>query len=112
MRWDRQILTLSFFLLLGCREPPGEPLQPQTNPEDRPAIATTENEFFQIREEGLKRRRVLDRDETSVRVKLKRDPKDGYTWELSGNSAKEILKVDKQLRRELLTKPETGESRH
>lgn len=45
-----------------------------------------------------------------MRLKLRRDSKDGYTWELSGDDLKEVLKVDKQLRRELLGKQE-GENR-
>ncbi len=36
-----------------------------------------------------------------VKIKLKRDGKDNYSWELSGSDADQILKVNEKLRRQL-----------
>jgi len=36
-----------------------------------------------------------------VKIKLKRSPKDEYTWELSGDDADEIVKTDRKLRKML-----------
>jgi len=36
-----------------------------------------------------------------VKIKLRRDNKDQYTWELSGSDADQILKVNEKLRKQL-----------
>ena len=36
-----------------------------------------------------------------VKIKLRRTQKDGYTWELTGDDADEIIKTDKKLRKML-----------
>ncbi len=36
-----------------------------------------------------------------VKIRLKRDGKENYSWELSGSDADEILKVNEKLRRQL-----------
>ncbi len=36
-----------------------------------------------------------------VKIKLKRDGKDSYSWELSGSDADQILKVNEKLRKKL-----------
>lgn len=36
-----------------------------------------------------------------VKIKLRRSPKDEYTWELSGEDADEIVKTDRKLRKML-----------
>ena len=36
-----------------------------------------------------------------VKIKLKRDGKDNYSWELSGPDADQILKVNEKLRKRL-----------
>jgi len=36
-----------------------------------------------------------------VKIKLKKDGKDQYSWELSGSDADQILKVNEKLRRQL-----------
>jgi len=36
-----------------------------------------------------------------VRIKLKRDGKENYTWELSGTDADEVLKVNEKMRKQL-----------
>ncbi|MGQ9646078.1 MAG: hypothetical protein ACUVWO_06000 [Thermodesulfobacteriota bacterium] len=41
-----------------------------------------------------------------VKIKLKRDSKNDYSWEISGSDVNEILKVNERLRKQL-----TGEQR-
>jgi hypothetical protein len=36
-----------------------------------------------------------------VKIKLRRSPKDEYTWELAGDDAEEIVKTDRRLRKML-----------
>jgi len=36
-----------------------------------------------------------------IKIKLRRSPKDEYTWELSGDDADEIVKTDRKLRKML-----------
>jgi len=37
-----------------------------------------------------------------VKIRLKRDGKDNYSWELSGSDADQILKVDEKLRKKVV----------
>jgi hypothetical protein len=39
--------------------------------------------------------------ERSAKIKLKRDAKDDYSWEISGDDVDEIIRVDKKLRKDL-----------
>ena len=39
--------------------------------------------------------------ERPAKIKLKRDSKEGYSWEISGDDAEEIIKADKKLRNDL-----------
>lgn len=41
-----------------------------------------------------------------VKIKLRRSPKDEYTWELAGEDADEIVKTDRRLRKMLNLKRE------
>ncbi|MBI5632771.1 MAG: hypothetical protein HZA15_04770 [Nitrospirae bacterium] len=36
-----------------------------------------------------------------VKIKLRRSPKDEYTWELAGDDAEELVKTDRRLRKML-----------
>ncbi|MCX7966011.1 MAG: hypothetical protein N2596_05245 [Syntrophorhabdaceae bacterium] len=36
-----------------------------------------------------------------IRIKLKKDPKGGYSWEITGKDANEVLKVNETLRKRL-----------
>ena len=38
---------------------------------------------------------------SEVRIKLKKDGKDNYSWELSGSDVDQILKVNEKLRKQL-----------
>ena len=39
--------------------------------------------------------------ERPAKIKLKRDSKEGYSWEISGDDVEEIIKADKKLRNDL-----------
>ena len=41
--------------------------------------------------------------EKPVKIKLKRNAKNDYSWEISGDDVEEIIKVEKTLRKELKT---------
>lgn len=41
------------------------------------------------------------RPKKPVKIKLRRSPKDEYTWELAGDDADEIVKTDRRLRKML-----------
>jgi len=46
----------------------------------------------------------MDREELpppEVKIKLKRDGKDHYSWEISGSDVNQILKVNEKLRKQL-----------
>lgn len=40
-----------------------------------------------------------------IKIKLKRDGKDNYSWELSGSDVDQILKVNEKLRKQLGGEP-------
>ncbi len=40
-----------------------------------------------------------------VKIKLKKDGKDGYSWELSGSDVDQVLKVNEKLRKQLGGEP-------
>ncbi len=52
---------------------------------------------------------VLEREETNrenplppeVKIRLRRDGKDNYSWELNGSDADQILKVNEKLRKKI-----------
>ncbi len=41
--------------------------------------------------------------EKSAKIKIKRNAKDDYSWEISGDAVEEIIRADQQLRKELKT---------
>lgn len=43
------------------------------------------------------------RPENPVKIKLKRNAKDGYSWEINGNDVDEVVSADKKLRKGLKT---------
>ena len=53
-------------------------------------------------------REKMEREEPlplEVKIKLKRDGKDNYSWEISGSDVNQILKVDEKLRKQLGGEP-------
>ncbi|MDH4098996.1 MAG: hypothetical protein OEV28_00270 [Nitrospirota bacterium] len=91
-------------LLVGCQaKPQGETISlpataaqtPAKNP-DTPAETGKKDTSLHTTD-----------DETSVyhkavKIRVKRDPKNGYSWELTGDSVKDIVAMDKELRNKLL----------
>ncbi len=41
--------------------------------------------------------------EKPAKIKLKRDAKDDYSWEISGDNVDEIIRADKRLKKDLKT---------
>ncbi|MGQ9508641.1 MAG: hypothetical protein ACUVTN_04490 [Thermodesulfobacteriota bacterium] len=48
-----------------------------------------------------KERKDIEAPPPEVKIKLKRDGKDNYSWELSGSDADEILKINEKLKKKL-----------
>jgi hypothetical protein len=87
-------LSLSGVLLVAACE--GRPLSPPGKSES-PSVSKVVIE----REEG-------EREEPlppEVKIKLKRDGKDAYSWEISGSDVNQILKVNEKLKKQLTREP-------
>ncbi|MBI4697980.1 MAG: hypothetical protein HY758_03480 [Nitrospirae bacterium] len=79
-----QISLMVFLLVTACARTDDK--QPQAAPE-----------FKQIAEvEDIK-------PDKPARIKLKRNAKDDYSWEISGDKVEDIIKADKKLREDLKT---------
>lgn len=74
-----QILFVVFLLIPAC-----------TRTEDKQQEPAVFKEIPQIQE---------IKPEKPSKIKLKRDKKDEYSWEISGDNVDEILKIDKKLRK-------------
>jgi hypothetical protein len=84
------ILVL-LFILIGCTGGnEGELVKPKTAIE-KAGPAVHENEIEEIR-------KSLRAD---VRIRLKKDPKGGYSWEITGKDAHEVLRANDVLRKKL-----------
>jgi hypothetical protein len=88
----KRILVLSivlFFSLSACekKSPP-----PQAKSENPPVPKVV------VEKEKAEREVPLPPE---VKIKLKKDGKDSYSWELSGSDADQILKVNEKLRKQL-----------
>jgi hypothetical protein len=83
------ILVLGAVILSACnqRTDMGEP------PKDLPALSSEQykKELDDIRK-GIR---------TETKIKLKKDGKGSYSWEIQGKDANEVLKVNDTLRRKL-----------
>ncbi len=83
------LISLIIFLILGCE---GNPITPEKKIENQtPPKVIIEKEKLD-KEENFK---------PEVKIKLKRDGKDNYSWEISGSDPDEILKVNEKFRRKL-----------
>ncbi len=88
MRYPIVFFILLSFLILGCgRNSPS----PQGKPETPPARVIVEKEKEE-KEHPIP---------PEVKIKLKRDGKSNYSWELSGSDVDQILKVDDKLKKKL-----------
>ena len=86
----RLILCALFTLvLLACEKKP-DPVQ------EKPEVQTVPKVV--IERERKEREPPLPPE---VKIKLKRDGKENYTWELSGSDADQILKVNEKIRKQL-----------
>jgi len=80
---------LVVFLVAACE---GKPLSPQGKPEPLPVSKV------------ILEKEKMDREEfppPEVKIKLKRDGKDNYSWEINGSDVNQILKVNEKLRKQL-----------
>ena len=77
------------FLMTSCG---GNPSSPPSQPEGSAAPKVI------VEKEKIEREEPLPPE---VKIRLKRDGKDSYSWELSGSDADQILKVNDKLRRRL-----------
>ena len=84
---------LGTLLVVACE---GRPLPPQERSEP-PSVSKVVVEREKVeREEPLP---------PEVKIKLKRDGKDDYSWEISGSDVNQILKVNEKLRKQLTREP-------
>jgi len=88
----KQILTiwvLIAFIFIACEK---KPLPTQGKPEGSSIPKVT------LEKEKTEKEQPLPPE---VKIKLKKDGKDNYSWELSGSDVDQILKVNDKLRRAL-----------
>ena len=81
---------LSVFLLLACER---KPFSPAAKSEDPPVPKVV------VEKEKVEREHPLPPE---VKIKLKKDGKDSYSWELSGSDVDQILRVNEKLRKQLV----------
>jgi hypothetical protein len=86
------LLVGLIFLFIGCEKKSLPPQEKQGNP---PPKVIVEKERVE-KEHSLP---------PEVKIKLKKDGKDSYSWELSGSDVDQILKVNEKLRKQLGGEP-------
>ncbi len=88
----KKILAFSLvlvFLLIAC-EKKSLPPQPKSDNPPVPKVV--------VEKEKVEKELPLPPE---VKIKLKKDGKDSYSWELSGSDVDQILKVNEKLRKQL-----------
>lgn len=75
---------------LGCSREAPPPVQKQPSVAEPPKVVVEEE-----------RREKKPPPPPEVKIRLKKDGKDQYSWELSGSDVDQILKVDEKLRKKL-----------
>jgi len=83
------ILCILLAITLACD---GNPSSSQGKSESLPVQKVT------IEKEKIQKEEHLPPE---VKIKLKRDGKDNYSWELSGSDVNELLKINEKLRKQL-----------
>ena len=81
--------VLILFILIAC--------------ENRPSPSPEKSENSSVPKAVLEKEKT-DREPPlppEVKIRLKRDGKDNYSWELSGSDADQILKVNEKLRKKV-----------
>jgi hypothetical protein len=82
------VLIGTVFFLITCerKSPPKEKIEVPSVPK------------IVIEKEKVEREQPLP---SEVKIKLKKDGKDSYSWELTGSDVNQILKVNEKLRKQL-----------
>ncbi|MBI5849093.1 MAG: hypothetical protein HZB31_14305 [Nitrospirae bacterium] len=62
------------------------------------SVSTAEKDGFQFKKQPELQQ---IKPKKPVKIKLKRSPRDEYTWELAGDDADEIVKTDRRLKKML-----------
>jgi hypothetical protein len=84
------ILWCMIGLILGACK--GSPAPPAGKSETAPASQVIVEKEKPVKEDTLP---------PEVKIRLKRDGKDNYTWELNGSDVDQILKANEKLRKQL-----------
>jgi hypothetical protein len=83
------LFLLIVLLVASCK---GKPLPPQGKPESSPVSKV------------ILEKEKMEKEEfppPEVKIKLRRDGKDSYSWEINGSDVNQILKVNEKLRKQL-----------
>jgi hypothetical protein len=83
------VLAALIFFLIACEKkslPPQEKLESPSVPK------------VMVEKEKVEKEQPLP---SEVKIKLKKDGKDSYSWELTGSDVDQILKVNEKLRKQL-----------
>jgi hypothetical protein len=83
------VVCVLFTLTVACD---GKPSSPQGKSETLPVPKVA------IEKERTEKVEPLPPE---VKIKLKRDGKDNYSWELSGSDVNEVLKINEKLKKQL-----------
>ncbi len=83
------VLAALIFFLIACEK---ESLPPQGKLES-PSVPKV-----MVEKEKIEKEQPLP---SEVKIKLKKDGKDSYSWELTGSDVDQILKVNEKLRKQL-----------
>jgi hypothetical protein len=83
------VVMVLIFSLIACE---GKSLSPQGKSENSPVAKVV------VEKEKVGKEQPLPPE---VKIKLKKDGKDSYSWELTGSDADQILKVNEKLRKQL-----------
>jgi hypothetical protein len=83
------VLAALIFLLIACEK---KSLPPQTKSES-PSVPKVI-----VEKEKVEKEQPLPPE---VKIRLKKDGKDSYSWELTGSDVDQILKVNEKLRKQL-----------
>lgn len=88
------VLALTVFIFIACERKSNSP-QEKAEVQALPKVI--------VEKERVEREHPLPPE---VKIKLKRDGKESYSWELSGSDADQILKVNEKLKKQLGGEPQ------
>ncbi len=83
------VITALLFFLVACGK---DSLTPQSQSENPPIPRVVVEKEKRGEEQPFP---------PEVKIKLKKDGKDGYSWELTGSDVEQVLKVNEKLRKQL-----------